>query len=179
MKKDDIKLIYYVIKKMGLLYMQDEIIDVAYIGYTKALKGYKKENSAFSTFAFKCIKNEILRYLLTENREKRRTNTSAISLNSKVNEHTEDEFIEFIPDDFDLEETIETKIIVENIKNKAKTILTERQYKIFEMRFVDELTLEEIATKTNMTRSNCGQIVKRILDKLKKDKYIQKLKEDK
>lgn len=134
MNEINLNLVDYVIYDMNLNYLKDEIIDIGYIGYTKALNTYTEEKGTFVNYACTCIKNEILRYLIRMNRKKRIKNT--ISLNTAPPE-SDVELINYVPDEFDLEETVTRKIMFEEIRDIAKKNLSGGKYLMFELFYVD------------------------------------------
>ena len=176
-ERNDIKLIYFIINKLKLSYMQNEIIDIAFIGYTKAVNTYKKENSAFGNYVYTCIKNEIYKYFKSLEYDIRKANVNCKSLNEKIIDKN-DEIIDFIKDDFDLETTIDKKILIEEINRIAKEILTERQYAVFELYFLKNFKDVEIANILGVTRTRIRQLRLEKLKKLKNNKRIQRMKEE-
>lgn len=176
--RDDFKLIYYTINKLRLSYMKDEIIDIAFIGYTKALNSYKEENSAFSTYAYTCIKNEIGHYLKMKDYNTRKANYDCISLNQKLSD-SDYEYIEFIEDDFDLEKSIIDKITVEKLIEIAKEILTDKQYQVFYLCYVNGYKDVEAAKILRVSRERIGQSKRSMIRRLRRNIKIQKLKEEK
>ena len=176
-ERNDIKLIYFIINKLKLSYMQDEIIDIAFIGYTKAVNTYKKENSAFGNYVYTCIKNEINKYFKSLEYDVRKVNVNCKSLNEKELGRNE-ELIETIKDSFNLENEITKKILIEEINRIAKESLTERQYAVFELYFLKDFKDVEIANILGVTRTRIAQLKLEVLKKLKNNKRIQRMKED-
>jgi DNA-directed RNA polymerase specialized sigma24 family protein len=61
---------------------------------------------------------------------------------------------------------------LENLKEKIKSILTEKQIDIFELHFINRYSAAEIARIKGTSRQNISQIIKRItksIDRIKKD----------
>lgn len=178
MERDDTNLIYFIINKLGLSYMQEEIIDVAYIGYTRALNSYTEDKGAFSTLAYTCIKNEILRYLKQSEMNVRKANFGCLSLNVICNEQ-EDEHIDIIKDDFDLEKFATDKMLFEKVLETAKKILNEKQYDVLIWYYMWDYTDNEIAKSMNVSVKRVNQIRHTALKKLQINKTIAKIKEGK
>ena len=66
-------MMYYLLKKHGLLSKQDDYIDLCYIGYTKALNTFNnKKNVTFTTYVYKCMENELKQELRKQNMKKRK-----------------------------------------------------------------------------------------------------------
>lgn len=75
-------LIYQVIRDMGLPI--EEYYDLGAIGLCKAAIHYKSDKTSFSTFAYTCIKNEIMYDYRTRKYKKRAMNEWLISYETKV-----------------------------------------------------------------------------------------------
>jgi DNA-directed RNA polymerase specialized sigma subunit len=60
-----------ILKKYNLLDKKDDYIDLCYIGYTRALNNYDDVRASFSSYAYKCMENEILKELKRNNTKKR------------------------------------------------------------------------------------------------------------
>ena len=110
--KDNIKLIYQVMKDHNLLYMEDELYDVGLIGLTKGIKTFdKSRGTRVSTYIYACIKTEVLGYLRKSHAQKR-TLFREVSLNTKIKTSQSDgdgvELIDYIADNrLDFEENVE------------------------------------------------------------------------
>lgn len=112
MVKDNIRLIYLVMKDRNLLHMEDELYDIGLIGLTKGIKTFDKSlGYRESTYMYTCIKTEIIGYLRKKNTQKR-TLFKEVSLNTKIKTSQSDgegvELIDFIADKrLDFEENVE------------------------------------------------------------------------
>ena len=80
--EDNHALIYHTIHSMGLLV--EEVYDIAAIGLCKAAIKYDSRKHKFSTFAVRCIRNEILHDFRQRNMKKRAMNEQLISYNEPV-----------------------------------------------------------------------------------------------
>ena len=79
--EDNIKLVYYIVSREYPTYLHDEdIIQSGMVGLCKAAKAWN-EQGQFSTYAGKCIRNEIKREFI-----KRKPHYKNISLETKVGE---------------------------------------------------------------------------------------------
>ena len=114
MVKDNIKLIYLVMKDHNVLHMQDELYDVGLIGLTKGIKTFDRSlGNKESTYMYACIKTEIIGYL-RKMRTQKRTLFKEVSLNTKVRTSKSDsegtELIDFIADErLNFEENVEVE----------------------------------------------------------------------
>lgn len=147
----------------------DDLISIGVIGLIKAVDSYKLDkNIAFSTYASRCINNEILMRL-------RHTETnlsiyedciiSKDGSNMKIEEKLEA--------NINIEEDIVNKIyIIETMKivNELLEELDERTRKIFVDYFGlngKKKTQEEIASEYNFSRSYVSKIVSIVLKKIR------------
>lgn len=81
--KDNINLIYYVLKKLNLYCKMDDYYDIGLIALVKAAKNFDSNRGYnFSTFAIKVIKNSLLHEIRKEKAIKRKG--KVISLNTPV-----------------------------------------------------------------------------------------------
>lgn len=76
--RDDTALIYYAINKMNLRHMTDELVDVGYIGLTQGYRTYNRSKGALSTYLTVCIKNEIKKFIRSQNFKKRKGETVSL-----------------------------------------------------------------------------------------------------
>ena len=87
-------LIYLVIRNMGLLV--EEHYDIAAIGLCKAALSYDSEKSSFSTYACRCIRNEILYDFRARKMPKRVISEQLVSYDAPVMSADETEKIALI-----------------------------------------------------------------------------------
>lgn len=96
---------------------------MAFLGITKAAKTYKDSlNNKFSTYAYQCIKNEILQYIRDN---KKHSNT--LSIYSNINDDCE--LQDVIPDKINVIEETENEIGIEYL-NEYIDILPGRLSKV-------------------------------------------------
>ena len=80
--EDNMNLAYYIVSKYYPTYVQDDDIkSSALLGLCKAAEAYDPEKGLFSTYAVKCIRNEINQEFIN-----RKPYSKMISLDSKVGE---------------------------------------------------------------------------------------------
>ena len=97
------KLIYFVIKKMGIKYNSQECYDAGEIGLIRATKTFDESKGfKFSSYAIKFIKYEICKYLQYSNRKRRKGDLEDISLDTPISKN------------ITLLETIDSGIDIEN-----------------------------------------------------------------
>lgn len=115
------KLIYFVIKKMGIKYKLQECYDVGEMALIQATKTFDENKGfKFSSYATKFIQYEICKYLQYSNRKRRKNNLKDISLDTNISENTT--LIDMIDSGINIEnDTIEKEKI--DLLNKIIAIL--------------------------------------------------------
>lgn len=171
--EENMKLIGFVIKSLYPSQVDyEELYDVGVTGYAKALVSYNKGNGAkFSTYAYNCIRNEILFFLRKEGKH-----NNNISLNSilSVDKNGNNLQLEDILSDEEEDTRLEDKILKDEqraILLKAIDELSEKEKKIIIYRFgLDrgiKKTQKELAEETNMSQANVSKIQEKAIKKLK------------
>ena len=148
-------------------YELNDLIQEGMVGISNAIRDYNDDkDTSFFTFASICIERQILTCIRDINRYKHQALNDSISideeikdsgrtlldiLSDKSNPNPEDSFII-------LEEHKE-------LKNKIKTILSEREREVFDLRF-EGFTYQEIAILLNMSRKAVDGTIFRIKQKI-------------
>lgn len=159
---------------------KDDMISIGTIGLIKAIMSYDYEKgSKFSTYAVKCIDNELLMML----RGERKTNKEVsmyepIGTDKEGNEISLLDVIESDNSDFvkDMCDNDDRKWMYESLDR----VLTEREREIIILRYglfgKEEYTQKQIADMKNISRSYVSRIEKKALSKLYED-YMLKNKD--
>lgn len=166
----NLRLVAHIAKKYTTIpSMQDELISIGTIGLIKAASGFSGErNIRFSTYASKCITNEILMHFRAGKKSER-----DISLYEPV--ETENacgsvSVIDTLTDDYDLEESVLLRLDLQKLR-AALAQLDPRSRSIISMRYgldgVQPLTQSQIASRLSISRSYVSRIEKTALAKLK------------
>ncbi len=158
----------------------DDLISIGTIGLIKGVDSYsKKKNTRLTTYAARCIENEILMYF--RNNKKRSKDISineSVGFDKEGNEITILDILKTPTPDFALDIYKENNIT--DLK-KYLDVLTTRERNIIVERYGlennDEITQKEIAKKLGISRSYVSRIEKRALTKilrefLKNDKNL-------
>ena len=177
------KLVYFTCQKFKQSSLtMDELQGYGQIGFVKALNSFDtdKENK-FSTFAVKCIVNEILLALRKENKYLSHT----ISINKPLHEdNTGNELVveDILTENLKEANNTESDYIKNQDSNfieKSLEILSEQEKKIIILRFgllgVFPRTQKEIADSIGMSQANVSKIEKKALKKLKKITVLKTL----
>lgn len=175
-EKDE-KLVQYMAKRfVNTGIPEDELIGIAYEGYVKALNMYKKnKKTKFSTYACKCMENEILCFL----RKEKKWSDNVTSMNAPIG-------VDKNGNALDLEKILKeesTKALDEMVISKdidalileSLSVLNETEKKITIYRFglggAEEKTQKTIAQELGISQAYVSKLEKDCLIKIKK--YIQ------
>lgn len=164
-------LVYHVLKQMHLHSQLDDYWDIGMIGLCKAAKTFDKNSgSKFSTYACICIRNDIL---MDIRKQKRRCHYYSVSLQTFLHRDKDgnEQLLEHIISNYDLENDIydrEERISLMN----AITKLDKKDKEIINLYFWNELNQKEIAEYLKMSQANVSRRMKKALNILKKEVYI-------
>ena len=150
------ELIFGCAKKMNLPF--DDYYDILAIGLCKAAKIYDNSKGMFSTVAYACMKNEIKLYWIHEQRKRAIPANMILSYDVQMTDDMEPEnsgaFSDVLADDFSVDETVTSKMVVEEIISR----FNEKEKEIVEY-LQDGLTFKEIGEIMHCTKQNIGYIV--------------------
>ena len=172
----NLRLVAHIVKKYSSSGEADDLISVGSIGLIKAINTFQYgKNTQFSTYAARCIENEIL-MLLRVNKK----HLQVMSLNEclgKDKEGNEICIMDVVPnDEDDVIETVENNILTEKLLGIIKRVLSDREYKIICMRYgiggTVAYTQREIAKKLKISRSYISRLEKKAIDIMKE--YVKK-----
>lgn len=166
----NLRLVAHVVKKYNTLPAeQDDLISIGTIGLIKAVNSYTpNKKTRLSTFAAKCIENEILMHF----RAKKKTAqdvfmSDPIDFDKEGNALT---LAEVLSDDTDMVDSIDLKIKIRKLYKFIGESLSDRERTIIEYRYGlfgrPELTQREVAKKLGISRSYVSRIEKRALQLL-------------
>lgn len=160
----------------------NELIQIGLVGLIKSVDTFDyTKNFKFSTYATRCIINEINMFL-----RKEKNNINNFSYNNgikfiKINDDNDKELLETIedPEGF-IEEILEEKELQNGLK-KALSSLSEKEAFIIKMRFgfggINPVSLYELANILGVSQSYTSRIINKIIKKLRQE--ITQSKEDK
>lgn len=172
---DNHNLVYHILQKMNLYNQLDEYYDIAIIGLIKAAKNYDETKQInFSTFAGKCIRNEILHYLRQQQCNRLKANYNTISLEKTVFEENGNKIllIDKIPGNVDIEQELinNEKIIhlykaISNLSDSERFII-EHSYGLNNKKILRQKQLAKII---GQSQANVSRIIKKIFKKIKQE----------
>lgn len=169
----NLRLVAHIVKKYNGSGESEDMISAGAIGLIKAINTYKSDkNTQLSTYAARCIENEIL-MLLRSNKK----HTQNLSLSDCLGGDKDGN--EIVLEDILFYEDEELKELEINARNQKlyeclKKALTKREYDIIVMRYglfgVTPLTQIEIAKKLGISRSYISRIETKAICEMKKYK---------
>lgn len=166
----NLRLVAHIVKKFeNYKDEKDDLISIGAFGLIKAIDSYNfNTNTKLSTYASRCIENEILMYIRNTKKHKEVT-----SLYSSIGEDKDGNEIRLYDIIEDKSPSITSTLIAEEQKTKLRNaleILDERELDIISRRFgFNNKTIEtqkEIAKSLGISRSYVSRIEKRALTKL-------------
>lgn len=170
--KHNLRLVAHIVKKyVNTKFEQDELISVGSIGLLKAVKSYDiSKGHNFSTYASRCIQNEILMLLRSQ-----KNLVNEISLEDKIRtdkDGNEVSLIDILEDNKEnISENIENKLFAEKVTEIINKTLCERDkiiiFKRYGLNGYKQKTQNEIAKELGISRSYISRIEKKSLKDLK------------
>ena len=170
--KENINLIHNTIKKNYPHVKQDsyeyeDMFSDGLYGMYKAAINFKIDRGCtFSTFASKCILNQIKMSYRHSKKHKNLISLYIYIQNLKNSDRDEIFLLDCIEDTSDTYFPIKQKIFVTALKNSLLE-LPEKDQKIFTMRYIQNLKQREISVELGESQSNISRILQRINLKLK------------
>lgn len=165
--KHNMRLVAHVAKKYKNSMPQDELISAGSIGLLKAVKTFNYDKgSSFSTYATRCINNEILMLLRADKKYQNQIYLEdTISTDKDGNEIS---LIEIIPENSEnLFDKIHNQLAFEKVLKVIKENLNEREQRVIYMRYgicgYDQYTQIEISSRLGISRSYISRIEKHAL----------------
>lgn len=168
----NLRLVVHVVKKYNQSEEADDLISVGSLGLIKAINSYKLgHNTQFSTYAARCIENEIL--MLIRANKKHKNNLNVEDVLGK-----DDEGNEITVGDLSCDEGVDLSAIVEERNNAEKLniilkkVLNKREYEIMTMRYglnnTPVLPQRVVAKKLGISRSYISRLEKKAMCELRK-----------
>lgn len=152
---------------------QDDLISIGTIGLIKGINSFKIEKgSRLSTYASRCIENEILMHL----RATKKLNAE-VYLNEPIGKDKDDNVVTLEEvlenNERNIEDEVDIKIKIKLLYEKMKSLLKDRERTIVELRFGLDghkpKTQNEIAKMMGISRSYVSRIETKAIGKLAKE----------
>ena len=165
----NLRLVAHIVKKYyGISNEQDDLVSIGTIGLIKAIDTFDAEkNIKLSSYASRCIENEILMYLRSIKK-----NLPVISLEESIDSDKDGNpltLMEIMADEEDIIDQLDLKINSEKMYRWVDQ-LPERERTIIVLRYglngEEPLTQKEVASLLNISRSYVSRIEKRTIEEL-------------
>ena len=169
----NLRLVAHIVKKYSGAGEADDLISVGSIGLIKAINSFEYDKGTqLSTYAARCIENEILMLLRLNKKHK-----IVFSLEESLGQDKDGNDIELadiIPSqEEEIFSVVENNILTEKIMNIIEKHLSEREAKIIKMRYgingQPALTQREVAKKLGISRSYISRLEKKALEIIRID----------
>lgn len=166
----NLRLVAHIVKKYNGTDEADDLISVGSMGLIKAIKTFQlNHGTQFSTYAAKCIENEILMLLRVNKKHK-----NTISIEDALGTDSEDNELAVIDVMFesdDVEQRVHNSVVSEKLNAKLKKYLTKREYIIICLRYglngCPALTQREVASQLKISRSYISRLEKKALETMR------------
>lgn len=167
----NLRLVAHVVKKYQCSeYEQEELISIGTIGLIKAIATVNADKGRLSTYAARCIENELLMYFRS-----RKKLTKEVSYYEPIGTDKEGNEISLLdviesqePEAFEL---LNMKEDMEKLYELIPNVLTEREREVMVLRYGlyggEEHTQREVAEKLGISRSYISRIEKTAIEKLR------------
>ncbi|HAJ97585.1 MAG TPA: RNA polymerase subunit sigma-70 [Ruminococcus sp.] len=152
---------------------QEELVSIGTFGLIKAVETFDfRKNTRFSTYAAKCVENEILMHFRAQKKH-----LTDISMNEPAMTDKDGNtltLMDTLEDGTNLEEQVDLSIHTQQLYRFLEECLDERELEIIILRYGlfggIPLTQKEVAKKLNISRSYVSRLEKKALASLK-EKY--------
>ncbi len=169
--KHNLRLVAHIVKKYNNAGEADDLISVGSIGLIKGIETFEPDKGCqLTTYAAKCIENEILMYIRANKKHKQ-----AVSLFESVGTDKEGNDIalmDVIPQSGNSYDDIENNIVLEKVKEVMKRVLTDDEQDVINLRYglngTPAQTQSQVAKKLDISRSYVSRIEKRAIGKISK-----------
>lgn len=168
----NLRLVAHIVKKYNQADEADDLISVGSLGLIKAINSYKSNHGTqFSTYAAKCIENEIL--MLIRANKKHKSNISIEDILGTDDENNELTIGDLSYDeDVNIENQVEGKFVSEKLMVILEKFLSKRECEIICLRYGLNsnpiLTQQEVADKLGISRSYISRLEKKAIEVLRK-----------
>lgn len=168
----NLRLVAHIIKKYYKdSAVQDDLVSIGTIGLIKAINTFDpKKSIKLSSYASRCIENEILMYFRGTKKSSR-----DVSLNDAIDTDRDGNpltLMDILASDMDVAEDVDTGMHLAVLYDHIESVLTDREKEIIISRYGlygrRVMTQRELAKKLGISRSYISRIEKKALEKLRK-----------
>ena len=159
------KRLYPCIRNKG--YELGDLIQEGMIGLSKALNDFKEQkNVKFSTFASVCVDRQLITFIRNVNRQKHKILNDSLSIDTSIDKRGRPlEEIIFDDKNRNPEENFIDIESEEELINKIRDILTDREYEVFELR-LQGFSYQEMAFFLETTPKSIDGTMRRLKNKI-------------
>ncbi len=163
----NLRLVAHIVKRYTNSLEADDLLSVGTIGLIKAIDSFDYDkNVQLSTYAARCINNEILMLIRSNKKHK-----NVVSLNSLTSNSDDDKDLELkdvlASDDEEIFEQVENNLTMQKIKKIINEKLDKREQAVVKLRYgIDcerALTQKEVAEELGISRSYISRIENKTL----------------
>lgn len=169
--RHNLRLVAHIVKKYNNAGEADDLISVGSIGLIKGIETFAPDKGCqLTTYAAKCIENEILMYIRANKKHK-----SSVSLFEPVGtdkEGNEIALMDVIPRENTCFESIENNMVLDKVKGVMDDVLSDVEKTVVVKRYGLDggkaYTQAQVAKKLKISRSYVSRIEKRAIEKIAK-----------
>ena len=168
----NMRLVAHIVKKYNFK-DNDDLISVGIVGLMKAIATFNSgKGTKLSTYAARCIENEILMYLRSlKKTSKEIFLQDPIGVDKEGKNITMEDRLEY--ESYSIDDMVGLKMQVKQLYEMIEAVLSDREKIIIKLRYGlntgEEITQREIAKLLKISRSYVSRIEKRALKKLNKE----------
>lgn len=178
----NLRLVAHIVKKYAGTSEADDLISVGTIGLIKAINTFEYgKGTQLSTYAARCIENEILMLLRVSKKHK-----NVMSLDESLGQDKDGNDIELadvIPsDEEEILSQVENNVITDKINKLIDAKLTKREAEIIKLRYgvggKPALTQREVANLLGISRSYISRLETKAIEIIKKEVALDNFFDD-
>ena len=133
----------------------DELMQISLLELMEAYKTYdEKRGMKFSTYVYNTIEYRIRKEIYLTNKKNKRYKTVSLNTTIESGEGDTIELIDLIVDDLDLQEEVQSKIIVNYYEKECKRVLPKDKFEICYLRWFENYpykAIEKVTKKNNIS----------------------------
>lgn len=171
----NLRLVAHIVKKYPNSLEADDLISVGTIGLIKAVDSFKVDKGTkFSTYASRCIDNEILMLIRANKKHKNVVSLSSISPSMSEDDNNEMDLEHTLQaDNADILESVERRCMVDGIRRIVDAKLKPLEKKVMHSRYGldggDTKTQMEVAKEMHISRSYISRIETKAMKTIKEN----------
>lgn len=167
----NLRLVAHIVKKYSNSLEADDLLSVGTIGLIKAIDTFDYSKKVqLSTYAARCINNEILMLIRSNKKHKNVISLSSITYNNEDDKDLELQDI-LASDDEEIFSQVENNLIIQKIKKVILKKLSSREQQVITLRYgIDcprAYTQKEVSVKLGISRSYISRIENKTLQMIR------------